>query len=454
LPGASQGRFKEKDMNISLTNMELTRFFFAIVLLIFFAHTLGHLFSRFKLPRVIGEIGGGLLLGPTVLGYFSPDLYNGLFSAFEAEGRLISLFYWLGLVLLMFISGFDIQKSLDRDDKKIILALTVGSTIIPFFAGWIAPSFYDFLPYLGDKKNIFALQLVIAIATAITSIPVLTKIFIDLNIINTRFAKIVLSTATVHDVILWVALAIATGLVSAEASSVSSILSHVLITIVFFSAALFVMPNVVGFLNRSEWNLLMRSSSVGYLLFICLLFSAVASHLSVNVVFGAMLAGVVISLVPEKLEKEKLHIKEVSLAFFIPLYFAIVGLKLDLIRHFDVLFFLWFLVFTTAFQMIGTMAAARLIRQDWLSSFNLGMAMTDRGGPAIVLATIALDLGIINETFFVTLVLIAIITSLSAGTWFKFILMKGYPLLKEDKEMLKEAEITPKANTRAIGSDN
>ena len=420
-------------MNTSLTTAELTRIFLVLVVLLFSAHTLGYLFQRIRLPRVVGEIGGGLLLGPTVLGFFAPDAHRWLFAAFEAESRLISLFYWFGLVLLMFTSGFDLQKSLDRDDKRTIIGLTLGSTIIPFAVGWLAPYFFDFSPYLGEKKNVLALQIIIAIATAVTSIPVLTKIFIDLNIIRTRFAKIVLSTATIHDVILWVALAVATGLVGAGSSSVSSILSHLLLTALFFGVALLVIPKTLNVLNQSDWNHLMRSSVVGYMLFICFLFAAVASYLSVNVVFGAMLGGVVIGMSPGQFVKEKVHIKEVSLAFFVPLYFAIVGLKLDLVRHFDPWFFVWFFLITTAAQMLGTMAAARILGKDTLSSFNFGVAMSDRGGPAIVLATVAFEVGIINETFFVSLVLIAVITSLMAGMWFRFILMKGYPLLKEEE---------------------
>ena len=420
-------------MNTSLTTPELTRILLALVALLFFAHALGYLFQRIKLPRVVGEIAGGLLLGPTVLGFFAPNAHKWLFAAFEAESKLISLFYWLGLVLLMFTSGFDLQKSLDRDDKRTILGLTLGSTIIPFAAGWLAPYFFDFSPYLGEKKNLLALQLIIAIATAVTSIPVLTKIFIDLKIIHTRFAKIVLSTATIHDLILWVALAVATGLVSAGSSSVSSILSHLLLTVLFFAVALRVMPKAMNFLNRLEWNPLMRSSVVGYMLFVCFLFASVASYLNVNVVFGAMLGGVVIGMSPPgQFVKEKIHIKEVSLAFFVPVYFAIVGLKLDLVRHFDPWFFGWFLLVTTAVQMLGTMASARLLGKDTLSSLNFGVAMSDRGGPAIVLATVAFEFGIINETFFVSLVLIAVITSLMAGMWFRFILLKGYPLLKTE----------------------
>jgi len=125
-----------------------------------FSHFFGHLFHRYKLPRVIGEISGGFLLGPTVLGFFLPTVHNWLFNAFPVEGKLISIVYWFGLVLLMFISGFEIQKSFSGGDRKLILAVLLGSTLVPFPAGWIAPFVYDFSPYIGTKNNALALQIV------------------------------------------------------------------------------------------------------------------------------------------------------------------------------------------------------------------------------------------------------------------------------------------------------
>jgi Kef-type K+ transport system membrane component KefB len=418
--------------SISLNNLELTRFFFAITTLLISAHFFGYLFHKLKLPKVIGEILGGLLLGPSVLGHFLPQAHNWLFNAFAEEGKLISLIYWFGLILLMFVSGFEIQKKFSNDDKKIVGAVILGATVIPFIAGWIAPDIYDFSPYLGPKNNMLALQIVIAIAVAVTSIPVISKIFIDLNVLHSHFAKVVLAAATLQDIVLWIALAIATGLVSsATAMSFTGIASSVLVTVAFFVLALTFMPKVINFGNSLRYNLLIKSSVAGYVLFICFLFSALASILNVNIVFGAFLAGIVIGLMPnEKFEKEKNHIREIGLAFFIPIYFAIVGLKLDLIRHFDMGFFLWFLLFSSFFEISGTMMAAKIIRKDWLSSFNLGVAMNTRGGPGIVLATVVFDLGIINETFFVTLVLAAVITSLAAGYWFKYVLSRGWDLLK------------------------
>jgi Kef-type K+ transport system membrane component KefB len=417
---------------VSLSNMELTRFFFAIVSLLVSAHFFGYLFHRFKMPKVIGEIFGGLILGPSFLGFFFPDIFNWIFNAFESEGKLISLIYWFGLVLLMFISGFEIQKSFNKGDKKLIVAIVLGSTIIPLIAGLLAPTFYDFSSVIGVKNNILALKIVIAIAVAVTSIPVISKIFIDLNIMNSRFAKIVLATATIHDVILWIALAIATGLVSAEAMSISEISSTVIITVVFFGIALLFMPKLIRFSNDLRANLLIKSSVSGYALFICFFFAAIANILNVNIVFGAFLAGIIIGTMSEdKFGTVKGNIKDISLGFFVPIYFAVVGIKLDLIHNLDIGFLLGFLLFTTFFVILGTIIFAKFVKADWFSSFNLGVAMSARGGPGIVLATVAFDLGIINEAFFVSLVLIAIITSLLAGLWFRFVLSKGWKLLAE-----------------------
>ena len=417
---------------MSLSNLELTRFFFAIVLLLVSALWFGYVFKKFKLPKVIGEIVGGLVLGPTFLGFLAPSAYDWIFKASSEEGKLISIIYWVGLILLMFVSGFEIERSFTKGDKKIIVAILLGSTIIPFTAGWLAPGYYDFSPFLGVKGNMLALKIIIAIAVAVTSIPVISKIFIDLKIMNTRFARIVLATATIHDILLWVALAIATGLVSTSSISTSGIASTVLITFAFFGVAIFVMPRLIKYSNTLRYNLLIKSSVSGYTLFICFFFAAIASILDVNIVFGAFLAGVVVGMMPnEKFGKVKENIKEFSLSFFIPIYFAVVGLKLDLIHHFDIIFFLGFLLFATIFQTFGTLLATKLIKKDWLSSFNLAVAMNTRGGPGIVLATVAFDMGIINETFFVTLVMIAILTSLLAGYWFKLLLTKGWPLLKE-----------------------
>lgn len=418
--------------SITLSSFELTRFFFAVVCLLASAHFFGYVFHHWRFPRVVGEIFGGFLMGPTGLGFVAPDVAQWLFGAFPTEGKLLSVLYWFGLILLMFVSGFEIQKKVARCDRSLIVAITLGSTVIPFAVGWLAPQLYDFSPYLGVASNPTALNIVIAVAVAVTSIPVISRIFLDLRVMHTRFAQVVLATATLHDVILWVAVAIATGLVTSGTIAAENIIVTVLITLAFFGLSLLLMPRLMQRTNAFRYNLLIKSSVSGYTLFICLLFAAVASWLDVNIVFGAFLAGVVIGLMPDRrFDAVKAHLKEMSMAFFVPLYFAIVGMKLDLIHHLDVPFFVGFFAFSTAIGTFSTVVSARCMKVDWRSSINLGIAMATRGGPGIVLATLAFDLGIINQRFFVALVLIAITTSLMAGWWFRRVLAQGQELLVE-----------------------
>ena len=390
-----------------------------IAVLLACSHLFGYLFHKVSLPRVIGEIFGGFVLGPTVMGIFFPDIYHRFFVIFEQETGAISFLSWMGLSLLMLISGFEIQKSFDREDKKIISAIFLGSTVIPFMGGWFFPLLFGITPLMGVKNNALALKIVIGIASSITAIPVISRIFMDLKVINSRFAKIVLTTSTLHDIILWIALAVAGSLVGCYSGCPYALAWTVFFSLLYLILALFVLPKMIRRLKPLDG------------LLVCIMFVLAISVLNVNLVFRAFLAGIVIGILPGgKIEKGKALIIKPALIFFIPLYFAIVGIKVDLIHHFDHGLFGGFLLLTTMLATGGTLIAARIAGQDWFSSFNFSVAMNTRGAVGIILATVALDLGIINETFFVILVLVAMLTSLAAGYWFRHVLLKGQALIK------------------------
>jgi Kef-type K+ transport system membrane component KefB len=147
--------------------------------------------------------------------------------------------------------------------------------------------------------------------------------------------------------------------------------------------------------------------------------------------FGALLAGMAICRLPhEVVEVVRTKVKAFALVFFTPVYFAIVGLKLDLLKSFDLWFFLGFFLFCCVIKSLATAVAARFSTGDWLSTANLAAALNTRGGPGIVLASVAYDAQIIDERFFITLVLTAVVTSLFAGAWFRYVLNRGWPLLR------------------------
>jgi K+:H+ antiporter len=182
---------------------------------------------------------------------------------------------------------------------------------------------------------------------------------------------------------------------------------------------------------RSPARGLVEHRPARFALLSCFALVAICSQLGVNLIFGALLAGMAICTLPgDIVETVRTKVKAFALVFFVPIYFAIVGLKLDLAGHFDLAFFVGFLAFCTLAKTVGTVIAGRIATRDWLSTANFSAALNCRGGPGIVLATVAFDAQIIDERFFVTLVLVAVVTSLAAGCWFRYVLARGYPLLR------------------------
>jgi Kef-type K+ transport system membrane component KefB len=270
----------------------------------------------------------------------------------------------------------------------------------------------------------------------VTSIPVISRIMLDLGLLKTRFARIVLSVAVIEDVVLYVVLAVAIGIVAGTGSaqfglagqlgwdpgSNANYAYHTFATIGFLAVGLAVGlafgPRLYGMALRSRYNVIKRRSQVAFQLVVLIAMSGACLLLSIVPLFGAFVAGIiVVAANGERAQRARFEIGNFSLGLFIPIYFAIVGLQLDLVDHFDVLFFLAFLLFACLVKSASVYAGARIGGEPRNSAVNLAMAMNARGGPGIVLASTAFGAGIIDERFYTTLVMLAIVASLIAGTW-------------------------------------
>ncbi|GEO26284.1 putative Na+/H+ antiporter [Alicyclobacillus acidoterrestris] len=423
----------------TLAGTELSRFLFGMVLLLVAANLLGYVAERLAIPRVIGEVAGGLVLGPTCLGALFPNVFHWVYLGFSSESSLFGLIYYIGELFLLYTAGLKIQTRFAKSDVKTGLAIIIGSTIIPFVIGWLSTYVFHPAQFLGPDKSVVALKIVVAISIAVTSIPVISKIFSDLGIMHSRFAKIVVAIAGVHDLILWVALAIASGIVSGPAHSGSIngwvVTKSLVVTFAFLAVCIGVLPWILRKITTRRANFLFRSSFLGYFIVILLALSDIAGYLQVDVMYGAILAGVATKFtLPEHLfEKLQSGIQGIAYACFIPLYFAIIGMQLDLAKHFNIGFFFLYLLFATVVQSIVVYVTCRVIRADKLTSVNFAAAMNARGGPGIVLSSTAYALGIINQSFFAILVMLALVTSWMAGAWLRFVLRRGLRLMPGDE---------------------
>jgi Kef-type K+ transport system membrane component KefB len=428
---------------VSLTTAETARVIAAIGLLMIAAHACGQLFARFRQPPVIGEILGGLLLGPTVLGAVAPGVQEQLFPADGANASVLGAIYQLGLFLLMFAAGAELRSVFHRGERKTATYLTVGGTLLPFLAGLALLQVIDLNRFQGTAHSDTAFLLVVAIAIAVTSIPVISRIMLDLGIVETPFARIVLTAAVIEDVALYVVLAVALGLVSQangddfgltamlsfEPASAISMVYHVVMSVAFFGCFLWLGPKLFRRLEQSPLNLVQRRSPVAFQLAFMFALTGLALFTGITPLFGALVAGMVIGVTGDEPDHARDAIKRFAFAFFVPIYFAIVGLKLDLVHDFNVALFVGFVTVACLIKAGSAYGGARLAGQTRSGATNLAVAMNARGGPGIVLAAVAFDAGIINEEFFVTLVLLAVVTSLAAGSWLERVIRSGRPLL-------------------------
>jgi Kef-type K+ transport system membrane component KefB len=428
---------------MSLTTAEIARLVLGLCLLLVAAHACGQVFAHFRQPPVIGEIVGGLLLGPTILGAILPGLQAQIFPPDGATAPVMGAIYQLGLFLLMFAAGAELRSVFHRGERKTATYLTVCGTVLPFAAGLAVLQLIDLDRFQGPAGNDTAFVLVVAIAIAVTSIPVISRIMFDLGILETAFARIVLTAAVIEDVALYVVLAVALGLVSQgqgddyglaamlnlEPSSAVSMIYHGAASLAFFGCFLRLGPTLFRRLVRSRFNAVQRRNPVAFQLTFLFALTGLAAFVGVTPLFGALVAGMVIGVIGEEQDDARDAIKSFAFAFFVPVYFAIVGLRLDLLHDFNVLLFVGFVTFACAIKALSTYGGARLAGQNRRGAANLSVAMNARGGPGIVLASVAFDAGIINEEFFVTLVLVAVLTSLAAGSWLERVLRSGRPLL-------------------------
>jgi Kef-type K+ transport system membrane component KefB len=431
-----------------VSNSDLTSILFILLTLVGMAQLLGYVFVKLRQPKVVGEILAGVVLGPALIGRL--PFASGLMEAIKQQANILNFVYWLGLLLLMFLSGAEARQLFTREERREVSWLAIVGTGIPFvLALALGPSLIG--PALaGPNGNRTSLIIILAVGVAVTSVPVISKIFSDLKILHTRFARLVLGVAVLEDIVLWMALAVATAVAGKTALNPRELAYHLIATVGFFGLGLTIVPRAIKRINKSRFNVFAKHSPVAYALAVLLGYCVVAGALNVSLVFAAFLAGFAVVHTKRRLFAEALDaIGKVSFAFFVPLYFAIVGLKLDLIRGFSFWMVAAFLLGSCVVKILSVSFAGRLAGFRGLDLVNLAITTNARGGPGIVLASVAFDAGIISPKFYTTLVLAAVLTSQMAGAWLDYVLRRGWPLLtpsgKSESGLVAGEETAPAA---------
>jgi Kef-type K+ transport system membrane component KefB len=424
---------------MSLTTADLAHILISLALLLLAAHFFGRVFGLLHQPPVVGEIIGGLLMGPTVLGLFAPAFGEWMFPSSGITAGVLGAVYQIGLLLLMFLVGAELEVTAVRGKRRTVALVTVIGLIVPFTIGIFVARFLDVGQLNGPHGSTVTFGLVFGIAIAVTSIPVISRILMDLGLLDTTFAHVVLTVAVLEDVVLYVILAVALGLGQAGTEDAFGLWTltgidavgptaayHVAASLFFLGAALLWGTRTVRALTQGRLNLVEQQNPTAFRLLVLFGATLACMGLGINPIFGALVAGIACSRAAADRSDEPAaatrpeawaSLKQFSMAFFIPVYFAIVGLKLDLVKDLNPVFMCWFFMLACVTKALAVWVAARLAGEDRRSANNFAVALNARGGPGIVLATVTLSAGLISEEFFTALILLSIFTSQIAGYW-------------------------------------
>jgi Kef-type K+ transport system membrane component KefB len=381
-----------------------------------------------KQPAVVGEIVAGIILGPTILGMVQPEWFESLFPS-GSSSLVLDGFVQIAVVLLLFIAGLEVDLHIVLQQGKQAFYTSTLGLVIPFAFGFIFPYFFPAFFGSTDGNMHLAYSLFMGTSMAITALPVIARILMDLNIFKSRMGMLVISSAMINDLFGWLIFSVVLGMIGKEQNI--SLWNTILLT-VGFTAIMLTFGR--GLINRGLPWINKKFAWPGGLLSVslalCFFAAAFTEYIGIHGIFGAFIVGVTVGDSEHMSERAKEIVHQFINNIFAPLFFVAIGLKVNFVTNFDPLLTLAIIAIAFAGKIIGSGWGTRLGGFTWRESLAAGFGMNARGAMEIILGLVALENGLINEKVFVSLVIMALVTSMSSGPLMKWMLkLKSKPPL-------------------------
>jgi Kef-type K+ transport system membrane component KefB len=383
-------------------------FLLQIAVIVGFSHLVATVFHRFGQPRVVGEMAAGIALGPTLFGFLAPGAYHALFP--PASLGFLNALSQAGLAMFVFLVGVRVDFAELRRQSGIAIVTSNISVIVPLLMG-IACAQYLFPRYGNGSRLAFALF--IGTAMSVTAFPVLARILMERNLLGTRLGSVAIACAAVDDITAWTLLATIIALTKHDPNARP--LWLMVVYIALYLCAMYILSLALEAWSKhvDERDLPLNATLVFVLL--ALVSGAIGERIGIHALVGAFLAGLV---TPRKFRQQLIDkLETVTLLLLIPLYFALTGIRTNLIfrtgagAYLDLLVIL---LVAVSSKWGGTMIGARAKGMGWRDACRLGLMMNTRGLVELIVLNVGLDVGILPPALFSMMVCMALVTTAMA----------------------------------------
>ncbi|HLJ39413.1 MAG TPA: cation:proton antiporter, partial [Steroidobacteraceae bacterium] len=387
-----------------------------LVVLLVFSRLIGELLQRIGQPAVMGQIIGGVLLGPSVLGALAPQLSHLLFPEAPQQRAMLDAVSQLGILLLLLMTGMEIDLSVFRQARRPAISVSVSGIALTFLGGCLLGALLPeaMLPQPG-RRLITALFL--GIALSISSVKIVALVVRDLGFLRRTIGQVIVGASVLDDTIGWIAMSITFGLAVHGAVDIAAVAHSVLGTAVFLTLSIFFGRRLIFMILR--WSNDVLSSEMANITTVVVVtgvLALVTNALGVHLVLGAFIAGVLLGQSPMLTKQLNAQLRGLIMGLFMPIFFSTVGLTIDL-GSLAQPRYLWLMLVLIALASVGKFLGAflggRLVGLTYAEAFVVGCGMNARGSTEVIVASIGLQVGALNLPLFTAIVAMAVVTTLA-----------------------------------------
>ena len=411
-----------------------------LVVLLVTARSLGLLAQRFHQPRVVGELAAGVLVGPSIAGRLFPDLVGWLFPGDAVQSALLLSIAWLGILLLLLVTGFETDIDLLRRLGRPVVGLSVGSLVIPlvmgFALGWVMPA-----SLWGPGADRLTFAAFIGVALSISALPVIAKIMTEMGLMRRNVGQLTIAAGMINDLVGWMLLGVVVGLFSAGSFEVGGLLVTLGSVVLFLLIGVTVGQRVVDQVLRRARSAGGFASALTATIAVTLILGAITQAMGVEAVLGALVAGVILGRSRYQRHDVRRSVEVLSSSIFAPIFFATAGLYVDfavLLTREGATWAMIVLAVATIAKLAGSFLGGRLSGLTSIESLAAGIGLNARGAMEIVLATIGLSLGALNDASYAMIVLLAVATSMAAPPALRPVLKRLHAAPEESERLARE----------------